>query len=196
MRKLGMSLTVLSLVVVVVDVTAQKKVELSDTQYIARASSAAPKEVAKDAAIIRMDANGKITTVRAGKNGFSCMVIGSETMCADANSMAFFDAWMRHQPPPDKLGLTYMLKGDEGASNTDPYASGKTADNHWVVTGPHIMILGPASKTLDLQSGADAKPAGPYMMWSGTPYEHAMIPVTGSKAIAKASAEKADETKK
>ncbi len=196
MRKLGMSLTVLSLVVVVVDVTAQKKVELSDTQYIARASSAAPKEVAKDAAIIRMDANGKITTVRAGKNGFSCMVIGSETMCADANSMAFFDAWMRHQPPPDKLGLTYMLKGDEGASNTDPYASGKTADNHWVVTGPHIMILGPASKTLGLPSSADAKPSGPYMMWSGTPYEHAMIPVTGSKAIAKASAEKADETKK
>lgn len=196
MRKLGMSLTVvLSLVVVAVNLAAQKKVELSDPQYIARASSAAPIEVAKDAAIVRMDANGKMTTVRQGKNGFSCMVIGSETMCADANSMVFFDAWMKHQPPPDKLGLTYMLKGDEGASNTDPYATGKTVDNHWVVTGPHVMVLGPASKTLGLPSSADADPSGPYMMWSGTPYEHAMIPVASSKAPAKATTDKAHEKK-
>lgn len=63
-----------------------------------------------------MDDTGKMTTVRKGKNGFTCMVIGAEKMCADANSMAFFDAWMKHQPPPDKLGLTYMLAGDDGAT--------------------------------------------------------------------------------
>jgi hypothetical protein len=34
------------------------------------------------------------------------MVIGTEKMCADANSVAFFDAWAKHQSPPDKLGLT------------------------------------------------------------------------------------------
>ena len=48
------------------------------------------------------------------------MVIDGDGMCADANSMAFFDAMMNKQPPPDKLGLTYMLSGDNGASNTDP----------------------------------------------------------------------------
>jgi hypothetical protein len=185
----------LNLVILVGFVAAQKKATPSDAQYIARACSAAPKEVSKDAAVVRLHANGKMTTVRAGKNAFSCMVIGSESMCADANSMAFFDTWAKRQPPPDKLGLTYMLRGDEGASNTDPYATGKTPDNHWVVTGPHIMIVGAASKTLGLPSSPDADPTGPYMMWAGTPYEHAMIPVGPSKGVPKAASEKGDPAK-
>src|SRR3974390_3269043 len=123
------------------------------------------------------------------------MAIGSESMCADAKSMAFFDAWSKHQPPPDKLGLTYMLRGDEGASNTDPYATEKTADNHWIVTGPHIMIVGAASKTLGLPSTPDADPNKPYMMWAGTPYEHAMIPVGPSGSAPKVPSGKADPAK-
>jgi hypothetical protein len=175
---------------------AQKRTEPSDAQYIAQALSAAPKGVAKDAAIVRMDKDGKMTTVRSGKNGFTCMVVSGEKMCADANSMAFFDAWMKHQPPPDKLGLTYMLAGDDGASNTDPYATTKTADNHWVVTGPHIMVVGGASKSLGLASNPDADPTGPYMMWAGTPYEHAMIPVASAKGQAKPAAAAKQEGKK
>src|SRR5439155_12461016 len=106
-------------------------------------------------------------------------------MCADANSMEFFDAVMKHQAPPDKLGLSYMLAGDDGASNTDPAATGKTADNHWLVTGPHIMVVGPGSKSLGLTESPDPDPTKPYMMWAGTPYEHAMIPVAPPKATAK-----------
>ena len=76
-----------------------------------------------------------------------------------------------------------MLSGyDVGGSNTDPYAMSKTADNHWVVTGPHVMIVGPASKSLGLTSTTDVDPAKPYMMWVGTPYEHAMIPVGSDKS--------------
>jgi hypothetical protein len=161
---------------------AAKKAELSDAQYTARALSAAPVSVAKDAAVVRMGEDGKMKTLRAGKNGFTCMIIGGNKMCADANSMEFFDAMMKHQPPPDKLGLSYMLAGDDGASNTDPAAAGKTADNHWVVTGPHIMVVGPGSKSLGLTEVADPDPTKPYMMWAGTPYEHAMIPVAPPKA--------------
>jgi hypothetical protein len=165
----------------VVPAPAQNKPQTSDAEYIAKAVSAAPKAVAKDAAIVRMDEGGKMTTLRQGKNGFTCMIVGQNKMCADANSMAFFDAWMKRQPPPDKLGLTYMLAGDNGASNTDPFATAKTADNHWIVTGPHVMIVGPGAKTLGLASSADANASGPYMMWAGTPYEHAMIPVSSAK---------------
>ena len=196
MRKLISGLAVaLSLVVLVGFGSAQKKAE-SDAQYTAQALSAAPKSVAKDAAVVRMDEAGKTTTIRKGTNGFSCMVVGKEKMCADANSMAFFDAWMKHQNPPEKLGLTYMLAGDDGASNTDPFATTKSADNHWVVTGPHVMIVGPAAKTLGLASTADADPSGPYMMWAGTPYEHAMIPVAPPKVVAKAGATASDAMKK
>lgn len=194
MLKTGCAMAI-SLMVIVSLLPAQKKTGPSDAEYIARALSAAPTAVAKDAAVVRMEKDGKTTTLRQGKNEFTCMVISGEKMCADANSMEFFDAWAKHQPPPDKLGLTYMLSGkDVGGSNTDPYASSKTADNHWVITGPHVMILGPASKSFGLTRTAEANPSKPYMMWVGTPYEHAMIPVTSepgqTRAAEKAGAKK------
>ena len=196
MRKSSAGLAVFGSLVVLAGVAAsQEKAASGDAGYIAQAMSAAPKAVAKNATIVRMDASGKMTTVREGKTGFTCMVINKEKMCADANSMAFFDAWMKKTTPPDKIGLTYMLAGDDGASNTDPFATAKTADNHWVVTGPHVMVVGPGAKSLGLASSADADAAGPYMMWAGTPYEHAMIPVGPPKAGMKAAAAKPDEKK-
>ncbi len=161
---------------------APKKAGSSDVGYIAKSLAAAPKSIAKDAGVARYDKDGKMQTLRESKNGFTCMVIMGDAMCADANSMAFFDAMMKKENPPDKLGLTYMLGGDNGASNTDPTAEKKTADNHWVVTGPHVMIVGPGAKSLGLPETADADPTKPYMMWAGTPYEHAMIPVGPAKA--------------
>lgn len=157
---------------------AHKKAEVSDAAYTAQALSAAPKAVAKDAGVVRMDADGKMKTLRESKNGFTCMVIATDRMCNDANSMEFFGAMLKGDTPTDKVGISYMLAGDQGASNTDPKATHKTADNHWVVTGPHIMITGTAAKSLGYPETADADPTKPFMMWAGTPYEHAMVPVT------------------
>jgi hypothetical protein len=152
-----------------------------DADYIAQALSAAPAGVAKDAAVARMDDKGNMTTLRAGKNGFTCMVADRDKMCVDANSMEFFHALMVHATPTDKIGLCYMLQGDTGASNTDPFATAKTATNHWIVTGPHIMITGSPAKALGYTEAKDPDPAKPYMMWPGTPYEHAMVPVAPMK---------------
>src|SRR6185437_8581872 len=91
--------------------------------------------VAKHATVIRVDKDGSIRTLRSGSNGFTCMIMGTDKMCNDANSMEFIHAMMKHVPPPAKVGISYMLAGDQGASNTDPYATGKTVDNHWIVTG-------------------------------------------------------------
>src|SRR5499425_1711641 len=167
---------------------AAQKGESPDAAYIARALSAAPAGVAKGAGVARLDKDGKPQMLRESKNGFTCMVMLGNMMCADANSMAFFDAAMKKQTPPDKPGITYMLRGDQGASNTDPTATKKTADNHWVVTGPHIMIVGAGVKELGLPDSADADPSKPYVMWPNTPYAHAMIPVSGGAAHAAASA--------
>ncbi len=109
------------------------------------------------------------------------MIMGTDKMCNDTNSMEFIHALLKHAPPPDKVGVSYMLAGDHGASNTDPYATAKTPDNHWIVTGPHIMLFGPPSKALGYTEAKDPDPAKPYMMWAGTPYEHAMIPVAPPK---------------
>ena len=168
------------------------KTGASDAAYVAKALTAAPPGVAKGAGVVRIDKDGNVQTLRDSKNGFDCLVMLGDVMCADANSMAFFDAAMKKQTPPDKLGLTYMLRGDQGASNTDPTASKRTADNHWVVTGPHIMIVGADVKDLGLPDSPDADPAKPYVMWAGTPYAHAMIPVGGSAAHAMPASGKKD----
>jgi hypothetical protein len=162
--------------------TAPKKTSSSDAPYIAKALTAAPSGVAQTAGVARIDKDGNVQTLRESKNGFTCLIMLNDIMCADANSMAFFGATMKKQTPPDKLGLTYMLRGDQGASNTDPSATGKTADNHWVVTGPHLMIVGAAVKDLGLPDSSDADPTKPYLMWPNTPYAHAMIPVGGGAA--------------
>ena len=167
--------------------------ELSDAAYTAQALSAAPAGVRKEAGVVRFDKDGKMQTLRESKNGFNCMMMLGNTMCADANSMAFFDAMMNKKDPPDSLGITYMLGGDKGASNTEPGADKKTADNHWIVTGPHIMIVGPAAKSLGLNDAADPDPDKPYLMWAGTPYAHAMIPVANAKPMAKSAAPAADK---
>jgi hypothetical protein len=166
---------------------SHEKAELSDAQYTRVAVSAAPSSVSKDAGVMRSDKNGDMKTLRESKNGFTCMVAMGQPMCADANSGAFFNAWMKHENPPDKDGITYMLRGDNGASNTDPYATKKSADNHWVATGPHIMVVGPGAKSMGLPDSADADPTKPYLMWANTPYAHAMIPVGGTKPSSKAA---------
>lgn len=158
---------------------AAKKAGASDAAYMAKALSAAPASIAKEAGIMKTDKDGNMQTLRESKNGYTCMIALGSPMCADENSMAFFGAWMKKENPPDKAGITYMLRGDNGASNTDPYAKGKTADNHWIKTGSHIMVVGPAAKSMGLPDSPDADPTKPYLMWAGTPYAHAMIPVAG-----------------
>jgi hypothetical protein len=203
MRSLRASLVVAVSLLAVTSVAAQEKAapmkshmqkaEISDAAYTAQALSSAPKSIAKDATVVRMDKDGKMRTLREGKNGFTCMVIGTDKMCNDANSMEFFGAMMKGESPTDKLGISYMLAGDDGASNTDPKATKKTADNHWVVTGPHIMVTGATSKSLGYTEAADPDPTQPYMMWAGTPYEHAMVPIAGSKPMTKAAMAASDK---
>jgi hypothetical protein len=97
----------------------------------------------------------------------------------DKNSMEWVHAMMAHQTPPaGKVGLMYMLAGGTDASNTDPYAEKPTATNHWIKTGPHIMVVGGDAAFYDAYpKGADPDTSAPYVMWAGTPYQHLMAPV-------------------
>jgi hypothetical protein len=155
----------------------------TDEQIIASAMKAAPAAVGKDATVIDVGADGKVRTVRQGTNGFTCMgdnpaTPGPDPMCSDANAMAWVDAWINHQPPPTgKVGFMYMLEGGTDASNTDPYATAPTASNHWVKTGPHVMIVGAKNLVSSYPRSADPDTSVPYVMWPDTPYEHLMIPV-------------------
>jgi hypothetical protein len=155
-----------------------------DAELIASAMSAAPKAVSEHATIVAMDAGGKMRTLRQGSNGFTCMpddpqTPGPDPMCMDKNAMGFVDAMMHHKAPPHgKVGFMYMLAGGTDASNTDPYATKPTAANHWIRTGPHIMIVG-AGPDFYAQYPKNPEPDTkvPYVMWAGSQYQHLMVPV-------------------
>jgi hypothetical protein len=151
----------------------------SDSDYMAKVSAAAPPAVIKGATIVQMQKDGTMRTLQTGSNGFTCMLADpDDAMCLDANALRWAQALMKHAAPPDGIGFVYMLAGDNGASNTDPYARTATSDNHWVKTGPHVMIVGSAAKSLGYPATADPDPTKPYVMWPDTPYAHVMIPVS------------------
>lgn len=158
--------------------------KMSDDEMVKLALSAAPEAVTKDAKVIVIDHDGKVRVLRDATGPWTCMPghmdpKNPDPMCGDKNAMDWASSWMaKKEPPANKVGFMYMLQGDGGASNTDPYATQKTPDNNWVQTGAHVMIVGSGAKLLEgYPREAKADPAKPYVMWPGTPYEHLMLPV-------------------
>jgi hypothetical protein len=159
---------------------------------IQNAMSAAPDSVSSAATIMDWPATegGKFIQLRAGTNGWVCYpsapgatsAVGQDPMCLDAEFQKWAGAWMTKKAPKlSGVGVAYMLKGDRGASVTDPFA--KTAEavknaKDWVVAGPHIMVTTPNTASLNALPGV---PTGgtPWVMWKGTPYAHIMVPVKG-----------------
>jgi hypothetical protein len=157
---------------------------MSDEELIKLSLSAAPEAVSKDATVIAMGSDDKMRTLRQGAGQWTCMPghadpANPDPMCGDKNAMEWATAWMSHkEPPANKVGFMYMLRGDGGASNTDPYATKEAPGINWIKTGSHVMIVGSGAKLLDgYPRDAKADPTKPYVMWPGTPYEHLMMPV-------------------
>ncbi|MCP9915542.1 hypothetical protein [Cyanobium sp. ATX 6F1] len=155
-----------------------------DKALIMSAMSAAPLAVAKGATIVVMKKGGEMRTLRAGTNGFTCMpdnpaTPGPDPMCMDRPSLDWVQAWVSQTAPArGKVGLMYMLAGGTDASNTDPHAQKPTASNHWIKTGPHIMVVGAdPSFYASYPSSPKPDPSKPYVMWPGTPYQHLMAPI-------------------
>jgi hypothetical protein len=146
----------------------------SADDLIALAESAAPPEIAREATIMDMDGN----VLREGTNEWFCVAAEGAPMCGDAQWMTWMDAYMnqREETGVTALGFSYMLQGDTGASNIDPYAEGPTEDNEWVITGPHLMMIVPNPALLE-GIPTDPKSGGPYVMWRDTPYAHVMVPI-------------------
>jgi hypothetical protein len=161
----------------------------SDAATIAKALSAAPPEIGKGATVMGVGADGQMKQLRAGTNGWMCMVDpAGDSMCLDKEWQAWGEAWMNKKDPPQPkvVGVAYMLKGDNGASNTDPYATKPTPDNQWVVSGPHIMILPTDRSQLDAFP-TDPHTGGPWVMWKDTKYAHIMVPTAAMPKAAAAA---------
>jgi hypothetical protein len=160
-------------------------------ERIANAAAAAPRSISDHAAIFDWPATegGAPVVLRAGTNGWSCFpdmpqTTGNDPMCLDGPWMKWIEAYLgRTAPMLGTIGVGYMLAPGGGfGSNTDPYATVKTADNHWGLHHPHLMIAVPDVRALAGIS-TDPESGGPYVMWEGTPYAHIMAPVTSAPAM-------------
>jgi len=163
--------------------------EPSKAALIRDALGAAPPSIASTVTVMDWDH----TVLRKGSGNYVCHPTppdlrakgGREPMCVDEVWEKWADAWINKKPfKADRVGIGYMLAGDAGASNTDPFATAKTADNQWVVEGPHTMVLVPDAAQLEGVS-TDPKNGGAYVMWKGTPYAHIMVPVGKRPAAAR-----------
>lgn len=146
---------------------------------IADALRAAPANI-RDTATVS-DLAGNI--LRQGTSDYTCFPAPeglAGPMCMDAEWRRWMAAWMGGTPFAAKhMGIAYMLSGDEpdgGASNIDPAAAQPTANNEWVVEGPHMMVITPDPAAFDGLPTV-IQTDGPYVMWTGTPYAHLMVPV-------------------
>ena len=150
----------------------------SKETMIREALMAAPPSLAAVAVVQDWEGN----VLREGSSSYVCLprtpgATVVDSMCLDEPWLAWVDAWVNKKPfKADTVGLSYMLAEDSGASNIDPFATGPTADNQWVVEGRHLMVIVPDPASLD-GLPTDPNSGGPYVMWKGTPYAHIMAPL-------------------
>jgi hypothetical protein len=157
------------------------EVPTSEAAYLAKVKTAAPEQIVAKASIVMIQ-DGKPHSLQIGVNGFTCLISPDGTpLCADENGMAWWEAVGSKSDPPNRIGFIYMLAGDTGTSNNDPYQ--RESRQHWVQTGPHVMIVGPMVREMGGYSRSVdvADPTQPYVMFPGTKYEHLMLPVTAAK---------------
>lgn len=156
---------------------AQSSAGSATADVVAHSLRAAPAAIALGAGVMDWEGN----ELKPSANGWVCYpsppTVDAGAMCLDEAWAAWARAYANHEAVEiDRVGIAYMLQGDGGASNIDPYAEGPTPDNQWVRGGPHLMIIVPDPADLE-GVPTDPNSGGPFVMWKGTPYAHIMVPV-------------------
>jgi hypothetical protein len=144
-------------------------------ELIKHARTAAPSMISNDATVMYQ---GEVLV--EGTNGWVCM---PETMpgdnspnCSDAEWMKLFTAMgSKAEFTAEKIGFSYMLAGDQGVSNSDPFHANHAEAEDFIKEGPHLMMIVPGASLEGITD--DPSSGNPYVMWKDTPYAHIMIPV-------------------
>ncbi|MGD9662047.1 MAG: hypothetical protein AB7U63_12310 [Porticoccaceae bacterium] len=155
-------------------ISLQVKAE-TDEDLIATAKSAAPSMISENATIMY---RGKVLV--KGTNEWTCMPEtfpdDNAPICNDGTWMKLMQAMGEKAPfTANELGISYMLQGDGGVSNSDPYHSDHMNAPDYIKEGPHLMLVVPK----EVMEGISDDPSSgePYVMWGDTPYAHIMVPV-------------------
>lgn len=142
---------------------------------VKQARSAAPSMVSANATVMY-----KGEVLAEGSNSWVCL---PETMPGDNSPICNDGVWMKmltavgSKGPfeTSQMGFSYMLGGDGGVSNSDPYHADHMNAEDFIKEGPHLMIIVPRAALEGMTT--DPHAGGPYVMWKDTPYAHIMVPV-------------------
>lgn len=156
----------------------------SKEDKIKNAQSAATSTISKEATVLDWPEKegAELATLQKGSNGWTCLPDypgspGNDPMCVDGSGMVWMQAYLTQKKPKlAQAGIGYMLQGGSDASNTDPFATKPAKGEDWVTAPAHIMVF-PSGDLDPKVYGTDPKTGNPWIMFSGTPYEHLMVPV-------------------
>ncbi|HET8725650.1 MAG TPA: hypothetical protein VFM53_15740 [Anaeromyxobacteraceae bacterium] len=156
------------------------------SDLVERAVSAAPPSIAVGAAVVDVQEDGKMVTLRKGRNGWTCLPHDPGTptrapLCLDANGMLWLQAAMHGKAPdPDLVGYSYMLKGGSVWSATDPAAE-KLPEGEKTHVGipPHMMVLNARLAEKSGFPSGERRPdvRKPFVLYGGTPFAILILPV-------------------
>ena len=147
--------------------------------------SAGPSSITANATILDYptEPGGQNKILRKGTNGWICRpdnphVPGYNPMCVDSQVFELLSATAeKREPKITRTGFGYFLQGGHGRSNSNPWDNSPTPNNEWMEPQvPHIVFVTP-DKTILKGLPTKMDNGGPWVMWSGTPYVHIMIPV-------------------
>lgn len=95
-------------------------------------------------------------------------------MCMDSGATQWIRAWRSGKPVSSgSAGIVYMLStGSAPATRPGSAMTGACAE-----VGPHIMVVGVAGLLGNRPAGPRPGLRGPFVMGSGTPYAHLVVPV-------------------
>jgi hypothetical protein len=157
---------------------------------IALALAAAPAGVAAGATVVALSHDGKVTTLRSGSNGWTCIApaagaahdrIEHHPACYDKYGLEWMQAFgAGRDPNPDHVGYSYMLQGGSSWSNLDPAAHGLAKGQQAYIKIPgHFMILNAriADSSGFPSREADPDTKRPFVMFAGTRYALLIVPV-------------------
>lgn len=160
---------------------------MTHNQVIQAASRGGPAFISKDATIAWIDSAANVHQMRAGTNGFTCVIARPDPfagpICGDQNAAAWLVAFLKgaSQPPTASApGIAYMAAGgvhfeDRQRNVVMEHMLMKHAPGSHRVREPgHWMLIWPYDPAT---SGLPTKenPSGTYIMFAGTPWAHVMI---------------------
>ena len=154
---------------------------MSQEEQIKIAQSAAPAHISKDATIMVVGEDGKLTEAKKGSNGFTCipsvnMGPDPDPMCYDAAVGQWVDALMNKKDKPDNTvpGISYMARGGFHWEKGGKILMNEEPGAKMVKEPPHWMMMWPFDSK-DVKLPSLPNPSGAYIMFDGTPFAHLMI---------------------